>query len=169
LQLSNLELTDFVDAEVQQNPLLERRERALGESIPGDHLVNGERAAAAVAPQTLTGELTPETGEQWEPDWGDDGDRTVDFGGEPQGWYGRNRGFDGEDYPGLDQTAFRPRTLREHLLEQIGADLSDHGDRVIAVHLLDLLDEDGYLRASLDMEAQVLGCSVERIAGLLTR
>ena len=27
LQLSNLELTDFIDAEVQQNPLLERRER----------------------------------------------------------------------------------------------------------------------------------------------
>jgi RNA polymerase sigma-54 factor len=27
LQLSNLELTDFVDSEIQQNPLLERRER----------------------------------------------------------------------------------------------------------------------------------------------
>jgi RNA polymerase sigma-54 factor len=31
LQLSNLELTNFVDAEVQQNPLLERRERVVGE------------------------------------------------------------------------------------------------------------------------------------------
>ena len=31
LQLSNLELTDFVDAEIQQNPLLERGERAVGE------------------------------------------------------------------------------------------------------------------------------------------
>ena len=31
LQLSNLELTDFIDGEIQQNPLLERGERAIGE------------------------------------------------------------------------------------------------------------------------------------------
>src|SRR5262249_47046884 len=31
LQLSNLELTDFIDGEIQQNPLLERGERAVGE------------------------------------------------------------------------------------------------------------------------------------------
>ncbi|HKM71030.1 MAG TPA: RNA polymerase sigma-54 factor, partial [Stellaceae bacterium] len=32
LQLSNLELTDFIDSEIQQNPLLERREQGLGET-----------------------------------------------------------------------------------------------------------------------------------------
>jgi len=168
LQLSNLELTDFVDAEVQQNPLLERREQVLGEGVPGDALVNGERAESAAAPQILTGEITSDTVEYWEPEWADNGDR-ADFGGEPQGWQGRNGGFDGEGHLGLDQTASRPRSLREHLLEQIGADLSDQADRVIAVHLLDLLDEDGYLRVPLDREAQLLGCSVDRVEGLLTR
>ena len=34
LQLSNLELTDFVDTEIQQNPLLERRERSTEEAAP---------------------------------------------------------------------------------------------------------------------------------------
>jgi RNA polymerase sigma-54 factor len=170
LQLSNLELTDFIDAEVQQNPLLERRELSLGENTPGDDVGNnGERASPTAAPQTLTGEFTPDTAEHWQPEWGDDGDRAVDFGGEPQVWHGRNGGFDGEGHPGLDQTASRPRTLREHLLEQIGADLSDQGDRVIAVHLLDLLDEDGYLRIGLDREAQLLGCSADRVEGVLAR
>ncbi len=33
LQLSNLELADFVDSEIQQNPLLERREGSGEEAI----------------------------------------------------------------------------------------------------------------------------------------
>jgi RNA polymerase sigma-54 factor len=72
-------------------------------------------------------------------------------------------------HPELDQTATGPRTLREHLLEQIGADLSDQSDRIIAVLLLDLLDEAGYLRAPLDGVAQLLGCEVERIEAVLAR
>src|SRR6266851_1214229 len=49
------------------------------------------------------------------------------------------------------------------------ADLSDQGDRVIAVLLLDLLDEDGYLRAPLDSVAQLLGCEVGLIEAVLAR
>src|SRR2546430_11633639 len=45
LQLSNLELTDFIDGEIQQNPLLERHERTVGEAVPpGD---SGARARPA--------------------------------------------------------------------------------------------------------------------------
>ena len=169
LQLSNLELTDFIDGEIQQNPLLERRERGSEKTRRGDDVGNGERASPTAVPQMLTGEFTPDTAEHWQPEWGEDGDRAVDFGGEPQPWHGRNGGFDGEGHPGLDQTATRPRTLREHLLEQIGADLSDQGDRVIALHLLDLLDEDGYLRAGLDGVTQLLGCGMDRVEGVLAR
>jgi RNA polymerase sigma-54 factor len=37
LQLSNLELTDFIDVEIQQNPLLERRERDHDRSAADAH------------------------------------------------------------------------------------------------------------------------------------
>jgi RNA polymerase sigma-54 factor len=104
-----------------------------------------------------------------EPEWGEDGDRPVDFGGEPQAWHSRNGSFDVEGRPGPDQTATRLRTLREHLLEQIGVDLGDRGDRLIASHLLDLLDQDGYLRARLDGVAQQLGCGIDRVEGVLAR
>ena len=41
--------------------------------------------------------------------------------------------------------------MREHLIEQIGVDLRRPGaDRMIALHLLDQLDEAGYLRDDLD-------------------
>ena len=55
LQLSNLELTNFIDGEIQQNPLLERRERELGENSQGDHVSGGEDAAPAAVPEMLTG------------------------------------------------------------------------------------------------------------------
>ena len=169
LQLSNLELSNFIDGEIQQNPLLERHEPGGGDAAPGN---SGEREAPRPVelPERLTGDFTPDAAERWQPEWGDEGDRSVDFGGEPQSWSGRNGGQGAASYhPQLDQTATWPRTLREHLLEQIGADLSDPGDRVIAVHLLDLLDEAGYLRAPLDGVAQILGCEVGRIEAVLAR
>jgi RNA polymerase sigma-54 factor len=169
LQLSNLELTNFIDGEIQQNPLLERRERELGENTQGDNISGGENASPAAVPDMLTGEFAPDAAEQWQPEWGEDGDRPVDFGGEPQPWHIRNGGFDAQGRPGLDQTATRLRTLREHLLEQIGADFSDQGDRVVAVHLLDLLDEDGYLRAGLDGVTRLLRCGKDRVEGVLQR
>jgi len=169
LQLSNLELTDFIDGEIQQNPLLERRERELGENTHGNDVSGGESVSPTAVPEMLTGEFTPDAAEHWQPEWGEDGDRPVDFGGEPQPWNSRNGGFDAEGRPGLDQTATRPRTLREHLLEQIGADFTDESDRVIALHLLDLLDEDGYLRAGLDGVTRLLGCGIDRVEGVLAR
>jgi RNA polymerase sigma-54 factor len=59
--------------------------------------------------------------------------------------------------------------LREHVLEQIGTDLSDHGDHLIAVHLLDLLDENGYVSSGLDTVTELLGCQPSRVEAVLAR
>jgi len=74
-------------------------------------------------PEMLTGEFTPDAAEHWQPEWGEDGDRHVDFGGAPQPRHNRNGGFDAEGRPRLDQTATRLRTLREHFLERSGPTL----------------------------------------------
>jgi RNA polymerase sigma-54 factor len=169
LQLSNLELTDFVDAEIQQNPLLERREASSEESYPTGDLPAADEAASAVAPEALLGELMPDAAEHWHASAGADGDGSVDLGGEPQSWRSRNGALGGDDRPGLEQTAARPRTLREHLLEQIGTDLSEQSDQLIALHLLDLLDEAGYLSSALDSVALMLGCPLARVEAVLAR
>jgi RNA polymerase sigma-54 factor len=169
LQLSNLELTQFVDAEIQQNPLLERREAGLAEVAPADAASVGESPLPARLEETVAGEFTPEAAEHWQAASGDEGDGSVDRGGEPHLWQTRSGSFNGGDRLEIEQTATRPRTLREHLLEQIGTDLSDPGDRVIALHLLDLLDEAGYLRLGLDGVAQLLGCEVDRVEAVFAR
>ena len=66
LQLSNLELTDFINGEIQQNPLLERRE-PLREDAFGDYDNDAQRASAAAAPDTLSGEFAPDVAEHGNP------------------------------------------------------------------------------------------------------
>jgi len=167
LQLSNLELTQYVDAEVQQNPLLERREARLERLGPANG-AGGQDGSPPPLPEAISGDVTPEAAEHWHAAAGVEGDGSFDLGGEPYSWHGRNGTVHGTRLE-IEHTAARPRTLREHLLEQIGTDLGDAGDRVIALHILDLLEETGYLRAGLDGVAQLLGCEIERIEGVLRR
>jgi RNA polymerase sigma-54 factor len=162
LQLSNLELLEFIDAEIAQNPLLERQE-------------SGEAPAAAPAaapdlgrPEDFPGALA-EAVEHWHAASGREGDGSLDLTGDPQAWHGGNGAARGEERSALDQMATRPRSLREHLIEQIGADLADPGDRVIALHLLDLLDEAGYIRGAIETVAEALSCDLARVEAVLAR
>jgi RNA polymerase sigma-54 factor len=166
LQLSNLELTQFVDAEIQQNPLLERREPALEETPLTNGATVAEPPSSTTLEQAIGGEFTAEAAEQWHATSGGEGDGSIDLGAEPHSWSGRGTGLSGF---GIEHTATRLPTLREHLLEQIGTDFSDPGDRLVALHLLDLLDESGYLRAGLDGVAQLLGCAIVRVESVLAR
>ena len=182
LQLSNLDLAEFVAAEVEQNPLLEHGERAgqptgetAAEAAAGEREGLGEMAAngAPVAlAEAFSGEpgrdLAGDAAAHWQAAAGEEGDGSFDRGGEGAGWGGRGGGF-ADEMPGIDQAAARPRTLREHLVEQIGADLPDVADRAIAFALLDQLDETGYLRADLAASAAQLGCAVARVEAVLAR
>ena len=177
LQLSNLELSAFVEAEIEQNPLLEPGERdgedeaaPTAEPQADGSAVNG---AADTLPEALTGDGAPDDGDHWHAAAGEDGDGTVEIGGDLGGnaepWRSRNGAGHSGELPGIDQAVARPRTLREHLIEQIGADLPDQADRVIALYLLDQLDEAGYLQGGLDGAAERLGCAPARIERVLAR
>ena len=167
LQLSNLELTQYVDTEIQQNPLLERRDARLEQPTPTNG-VGGAEGSPPPLREAISGDVTPEAAEHWHAAAGVEGDGSLDLGGEPYSWRSRNGTVDGARLE-IEHTATRPRTLREHLLEQIGTDLSDPGDRVIALHVLDLLDETGYVRAGLDGVGQLLGCETERVEAVFGR
>src|SRR5437667_4744854 len=99
LQLSNLELTDFIDAEIQQNPLLERRERGIEETAPNGEASAMERSSPAALAETLPSDLVPEAAEHWRAEAGAEGDGSIDLSGAPQVWHGRNGAVDSDDHP----------------------------------------------------------------------
>ena len=174
LQLSNVELAEFVDGEIEQNPLLEPGESdpdapPIAAPEPALASANGTPTAVADAlPAGLEGDVAGDAADHWAAAGGADGDGSFDRGGEGQGWQNGVGSHAGDDLPGIENAAARPRTLREHLVEQIGADLPDIADRVIAFYLLDQLDDSGYLRLEIDA-AERLGCPPAQVERVLAR
>ena len=161
LQMSNQELGDFVEQEIEQNPLLERPD---GGGDEADEPV--QAATASEEPAPLTGETSVETGS--EDDWGAEGG----FGEEAFAAPGRGGSFDDDDdYSAAQNVAEKP-SLRDHLLAQIHLDIGDATNRMIAAALVELLDDAGYLPADLEPIRAQLGASyhqLERIISQLQR
>jgi RNA polymerase sigma-54 factor len=154
LQLSNMELSAFIEGELEQNPLLER------DDSPAD----GASEAAEPAAAADDGEDI----ERWQETAGSEGEGNLDLAGDPAAWQSRlTRPQSGETLPGLDQTLSRPTTLRDHLLAQLSVDLADPVDRVIGTHLVDMVDDAGYLQGQLGDVAERLGCAVARVEATL--
>lgn len=171
LQLSNLELAEFVDSEIEQNPLLEHAPRESDEISAAAETKTPVVAGSEPLElsHALAVDVAADAADHWRAASGGDGDGTHDIGGDSLHWQSRNGSFDGDGQSGIEHTASRPRTLREHLITQIGADLRDPGDRVIAFHLLDQVDEVGYLRGEVGAAAERLGCPAARIERVLAR
>jgi RNA polymerase sigma-54 factor len=156
LQLSSVELAAYVEGEVEQNPLLERDEAAPDAPEPPP-----VEAAS-------TGEATHEEAvEAWHEVAGSDGEGNLDYAGDPDAWRTRGTRPDGDDLPGIDQTLARPVTLREHLLAQLAEEIKDPIDRVIGAHLVDQIDESGYVTVPLESVAQTMGCEAARVESVL--
>jgi RNA polymerase sigma-54 factor len=180
LQLSNMELEAFVEGELEKNPLLARED--------------GPEAPEAEAPQRdadigidATADFAPGGAAEAEIDARHDdlyadaspGDRaTGDAGETPAGdaggqidWSRAGKGGGGfdTDGEGLEGVLTRDETLPEFLTGQLAASGLVGVDRVIAMVLIDAVDEGGYLRADLAEVAERLGCDLARAETVLAR
>jgi RNA polymerase sigma-54 factor len=173
LQLSNLEVAAYVESEIEQNPLLERDEGAAEQDGAADgERPNGEAGEANGAePQLLdsvngadknAGETPLDTdfGNVWSEEGGDSS-AFADWRGN-----GGRADFDDSEI-GLDQTLSREVSLRDHLLAQLNMEIVDPVDRIIATHLIDQLDESGYLTGEIAQVAETLNCDVARVEATL--
>lgn len=186
LQLSNMELSDFIDREIEQNPLLERDDgpsagEGRGETEARERLEQMDAAVPAVVgvPDTvdLTTSGTMATGSDAPLDtdydnvWTHASAAENSGFGEPLGsWNGRGggTGFD-DEAPNLEQTVAGLGTLREHLIGQLNVDITDPIDRMIGLTLIDLVDDAGYLSTDCATVAATLGCAVDRVEKVLAR
>jgi RNA polymerase sigma-54 factor len=179
LQLSNMELTEFVDAELERNPLLEREENS---------------SAPKIADEVMAESPGIERSEGADDSWLDlrkpvedhAGALDADFGnvfqepgtGEPLGgamtgmsWAGvtqrMHSGF--EDDQNLESYVASELSLRDHLSAQLPLAISGNIDRMIGRYLVDLVDEAGYIPANLETLANRLGASLELVESVLTK
>jgi len=153
LQLSNLELNDVIEEELEKNPLLEK-----GESETPDNSDNNEEQQES-AKEKDNIEETFEAANNTEPDF-DPGSKMAEISS------GGNTKFD--DFENSFENRLESeKTLRDHLTEQLQMACDDARDRMIGGLLIDRLDESGYLRDDINALAERLGCSEERLSKLL--
>ena len=173
LQLSNLDLVAYVEGELERNPLLDRSADdaepvAEAETAAGGGRADGEewsdgqngviRNAAEDAPSGLDGVV---------PDDGDAGGFRAAEG--PAGysqWASVGGGRADGEY-NLEAYVPAEATLADWLRQQLVMALAEPSRRMIGQHLIDLLDEAGYLSADLAAVAAKLGTSLAEVEAVL--
>ena len=170
LQLSAVELNDYVEQELAENPLLETDESgdagALTESAGNadDRSDAGLSVVDAVDGQEEAPLDVELAAEGTAPALGGDGMDTHSA----DSWGAGSGG----DMPDLERTVADAPDLRSHLVQQLKLSLSSAADHFIGQYLIDQLDESGYLCANLQEAAEQLGtdvAAVERVLSLLQK
>jgi RNA polymerase sigma-54 factor len=166
LQMTHVELSRFIEEEIERNPLLARdgsgaaiSEGTLEGARPGPR-ADSERMAERLDTSLenlfpddpgRVDRLAPDLGAQWK--------------SAPAGTSGP-RGADGFD---LESIAAAPTTLRGHVEDQIAFHFRNGPDLLIARELADCLDDAGYLAGGIEEIAARLGVATERVELVLAR
>jgi RNA polymerase sigma-54 factor len=173
LQYSSLEVAAYVEEQLEQNPLLERSEGG-GDGDPPLAEPPSAETAFDGEPRTVDEAVASDDGfnaDALDLDYCDNIYDANDTGtpmSEGDWRTGRGGSFDDDD-GNLEDTLSSRVSLKDHLLVQLSVDIEDPGDRLIGLHLIDMLDDAGYLVGDLAALAAMLGCSLERVEATLKR
>lgn len=174
LQLSNIELAAFVEEQLESNPLLERgtgtdnrrKEDAPQNPAPDADLseltLDAPNAAAADAIDAPAAALDSEATTS------DLAPTAPSVGGEVD-WSraGSGGSFSGNgDYDAAANTASEV-TLVDHLNAQLAMAIHDERERLIGAYLINMVDENGYLRGDLTDIAANLGVEASALENVL--
>jgi len=177
LQLSNLDLVAYVEAELERNPLLDRSaddehapvENAAAEA-PDHPAAEGEtweaspsepsRSAMEDALDARTDDVFPDAAEPSPP-------RAAEGPAAYSEWAAVGAG--GRDDGEYNLEAFVPAetTLADWLREQLALAVNEPARRMIGQYLIDLVDEAGYVGGDLETAAEKLGTGIKEIEAVL--
>ena len=189
LQMTHLELMQFIAQEVERNPLLEMAaddgelsgdpsETAdrHGTGSQQDNQPNGDDFAAPPALDSdwyendASDRLNDRLDTNYDTAFADEGSAQRPDAPELLGQWKSMPGQSGDGSEGFDLDDFVAGqiSLRDHLNQQIPFALSTASDQLLASVLVDHLDEAGYLRADLSEISSRLGLSRDAVEEVLT-
>src|SRR5579875_1810454 len=193
LQFSNLELTAFIEQELERNPLLERAEEAPDPEIPaagagsGEDTDRGDGFAGEDFIETAEGEWTSEdlatdrsaleasldtelsnSFDDGQPATA--GEQSFDMTGSglsATSWSGPSSGTADGEAANLEAYVAAQISLKDHLETQLALATADPAERMIGQILIDSIDENGYFRGAIDEIAARLHAPIERVKAVL--
>ena len=187
LQFSHVELTSFVQEELDRNPLLERTEDEGPHTIESsgiDRFSETTEAAVSMGASDWPSNDLATDSALLTRDLGTEMDNVYDAGTpapptpaptEETGlsatsWSGSTGGGGGDtEAPNLEAYVASRLSLRDHLVEQLAIVCRGPADIMIGHALIDAIDDTGYCREPLELIAQRLGASEARVEAMLVR
>ncbi|HEY1544537.1 MAG TPA: RNA polymerase factor sigma-54 [Xanthobacteraceae bacterium] len=186
LQLSNLDLAAYVENELERNPLLERSgDGADGSAAEHDAVADGGPSAEAPSGDAQSGDWAGQELETSRAAIEDRLDTNLDnvFPDDPgpptepppratdpagySEWSGVGAGGRETGDYNLEAFVSAETTLASHLADQLALAITDPVRRIIGQHLIDLVDESGYLVGDLADVADKLGAPIAEVEAVL--
>jgi RNA polymerase sigma-54 factor len=168
LQLSQLELDQFIAAEIEKNPLLKRDDDAEAQPDADHWTVSAEPEAAQISdPNAVSIDLDVSASTlEYKLDTPLDNVFPDAVMTEPARMQRGEGSFTGEE---LEDTWAETVTLKAHLNAQIALLRLTPAERAIAATLTDALDDNGYLSVTLTEMAEVFATSESTVQYVLAR
>ena len=141
LPMSTVELADYLNQELVENPVLEE----LAEDAPPAEPAEPAGKADADPPDARDAEPPADRQDTW-----DDADYEYFFGDYLEDGYRPRAPTDFKELPPIENTLSTGTSLADHLLRQLGEQTGDDRLREIGSAIVGNLNEDGYLVASID-------------------
>ena len=171
LQMSNLEVQQFVEQELERNPLLERDDAAGPEQKVEAPVAEGETAltlSESAPPADAAATLDTEYENVYAEDSAvDRAEPAADAGPSSFAELKGGSRLDSDDAMSLESTLTRGLNLHEHLAAQLTVACTDGRDRLIGAFLIDAIDDSGYLTVDMTTAAQHLAVPVPVVEGVL--
>lgn len=175
LQLSNIELAEFVAEEIERNPLLERGET--GDAPEATSENDGEpkrREELALDDTSGLNEareaMDASDSDVYEAGTGSDNAVTADSQTGPSAatdWSQAGSGRQMSDNFDFEGSLSSEKSLREHLHEQLTMAGLSQADRLIAARLIDETDDAGYCKVEIAEIAKLLGADPKNVEAVL--
>jgi RNA polymerase sigma-54 factor len=182
LQLSSLDLAAYVEAELERNPLLDRAdepprpaeeagERTTSSTEPGGEALGGSESEREAA-EPDRGEIEERFETNIENVFPDDTTETGTAATPPETpgyseWASVGSGGSADNDYNLEAFVSVETTLADHLARQLTLAITDPVERIIGQHLIDLVDEAGYVRGELPSIAEKLGAPQDQVEKIL--
>ena len=170
LQLSTLDLQQEIQSALDSNPLLDVDEEFEGD-VPADQSTQAESKAESNSSEEITQAQEAAAEESTDSDWNDnipddlptdsDWDDTWQASAAPSSTgesHGSSSG--GEDFD-FDSRNGTTDDLQDHLLWQLNLTPMSDNDHLIAINILEGVDDDGYLKVSIEDILQSLDPELE--------
>ena len=163
LQLTRLELVDLISQEMKENPLLEELEEGREDAEAEESLAEKKE-----------GEPLPETEKTREVKGEGEGGDEFDWENYLENYnlspsYKQQSSQQGEERPSFENFVSKRTTLFDHLYWQLQLSRFTEEEHKVGIYVIGNLDEDGYLKVSLEDICSETQLSLEVVEGVLRK